>query len=173
MSDPIAEAKDKFIQLWGEMGPQWGVNKTMAQIHALLMVSDKPLSTDEIMEDLHASRGNANMNLRGLIGWGLVRRVVNKGERREYFQCEKDVWKIFCIVARERKRREIEPVIETLNECLTMTDSQKQASPLRSQIVALRDFLKMADMILGKVAQQDQNKMLPRLLKLLASDSKN
>ncbi len=165
MTASIEQAKDRFIQLWGEMGPKWGVNKTMAQIHALLMVSDKPLSTDEIMRELNTSRGNANMNVRGLIDWGLVRRTAVKGERREYFQCEKDVWKIFCIVARERKRREIEPVIETLKECLAMTD--KEASPVRDQVTSLLEFLKTADVVLGKVAQQDQNKVLPRLLKLL------
>jgi DNA-binding transcriptional regulator GbsR (MarR family) len=165
MKTQTIEAKEKFIQLWGEMGPKWGVNKTMAQIHSLLMVSSKPLSTDEIMEELHISRGNANMNLRGLIDWGLVRRAAIKGERREYFQCEKDVWKIFCIVARERKRREIEPVIQTLQECLSI--AEKEASPVRDQITALLDFLKTADVVLGKVAQQDQSKLLPRILKLL------
>jgi DNA-binding transcriptional regulator GbsR (MarR family) len=165
MTSSVEQAKDRFIQLWGEMGPKWGVNKTMAQIHALLMVSDKPLSTDEIMQELNTSRGNANMNLRGLIDWGLVRRTAVKGERREYFQCEKDVWKIFCIVARERKRREIEPVIETLKECLAITE--KETSPVRDQITALLEFLKTADVVLGKVAQQDQSKILPRLLKLV------
>jgi DNA-binding transcriptional regulator GbsR (MarR family) len=165
MSKTTEQAKDNFIQLWGQMGPQWGVNKTMAQIHALLMVSDGPLSAEQIMEELHASRGNVNMNVRGLIDWGLVRRVVIKGERKEFFQCEKDVWKIFCIVARERKRREIEPVIQTLNECLQITKGE--ASPVREQVSALLEFLTTADALLGKIARHDQSKMLPRLVRLL------
>jgi DNA-binding transcriptional regulator GbsR (MarR family) len=160
------EAKEKFIQLWGEMGPKWGVNKAMAQIHALLMVSEAPISTDDAMKELGISRGNANMNLRGLIDWGLVRRSSVKGERREYFQCEKDVWKIFCTVARERKKREVEPVIDTLRECLGMM-TEKDKGPVKSQITALLEFVEMADGVLGKVARQDGNKMLPRLLKLL------
>ena len=167
MSEEDQAARNKFIQLWGHMGPQWGVNKTMAQIHALLMISENPLSTDEIMQELGASRGNANMNLRALIEWGLVRRVAVKGERREYFECEKDVWKIFCIVARERKRREIEPVIATLTECLELPKQGKQSKLFRDQVGSLLQFLKTADVILGKVAQQQQSKLVPRVLKLL------
>ena len=98
-------ARDEFIAQWGALGSAWGINRTMAQIHALLMISPQPLSTDDIMEDLQISRGNAHTNLRELTGWGLIRSVIRKGERKEYFEAEKDVWKIFCIVTRERKRR--------------------------------------------------------------------
>ena len=114
VKDPAAQqaeltaARDEFIAQWGIMGSSWGINRTMAQIHALLMVSTTPLSTDEIMAELAISRGNAHMNLRDLVGWGLVRSVIRKGERKEFFEAEKDVWKIFCTVVRERKRREIE-----------------------------------------------------------------
>ena len=107
--DALADARESFVHSWGALGSSWGVSRTMAMIHALLLVSDEALSTDEIMAELGVSRGNANTNLRELVGWGLIRKVVRKGERREYFEAEKDVWKIFCTVARERKRREIEP----------------------------------------------------------------
>ena len=103
------------------MGSAWGINRTMAQIHALLMTSDRALTTDEVMEDLKISRGNAHQNLRELVGWGLVRSVIRKGERKEYFESEKDVWRMFCIVARERKRREIEPALKALRACEEQT----------------------------------------------------
>jgi DNA-binding transcriptional regulator GbsR (MarR family) len=112
-TDPEAElaalnaARDEFVAQWGAMGSSWGINRTMAQIHALLIITTPPLSTDDIMEELKISRGNAHMNLRELVGWGLVRSVIRKGERKEYFEAEKDVWKMFCIIVRERKRREI------------------------------------------------------------------
>src|SRR5436309_15993677 len=102
MSDALTEAKSRFIDTWGEMGPKWGIPKTMAQIHALLMVSEAPLSTDEVMEELGISRGHANMNLRSLSDWGLIRRAFVKGDRKEYFQSEKDVWNMCCRIARER-----------------------------------------------------------------------
>jgi DNA-binding transcriptional regulator GbsR (MarR family) len=163
----LEQAKAKFIQCWGQMGSCWGINKTMAQIHALLMVSDKPLSTDEVMEELKISRGNANMNLRDLVSWGLIRRVVEKGDRREYFQSEKDVWKMFCIISRERKKREIEPVISILEECLDGSFSDKSGQEFRKQVESLLEFIKTADLLLGKVAQKEKNKILPLLIKLL------
>ena len=109
------ESKEAFISQWGALGSAWGINRTMAQIHALLLVSSRPLSTDDIMESLDISRGNAHMNLKTLIDWSLVSKVIVKGERKEYFDCEKDIWKMFCIITRVRIRREIEPAIDVLN----------------------------------------------------------
>ena len=105
-------ARMEFIAQWGTLGSSWGINRTMAQIHALLMIAVEPMHTNEVMEELQVSRGNANANLRDLVGWGLVRRVTYPGNRKEYFEAEKDVWTIFCTVARERKRREIDPVLK-------------------------------------------------------------
>ena len=167
MNTSLSEAKARFIQCWGQMGSSWGINKTMAQIHALLMVSEEPLSTDDVMKELNVSRGNANMNLRGLIHWGLIHRVVKKGDRREYFQSEKDVWKMFCTISRERKKREIEPVIQGLQECAAMTDHGKESAAFRKQIDSLLEFVKTADLLLGKVSQKEKSKILPLLVKLL------
>jgi len=166
-NESLAQVKNKFTQCWGQMGSCWGINKTMAQIHALLMVSEKPLSTDEVMEELKISRGNANMNLRDLVGWGLVRRSVQKGDRREYFQSEKDVWKMFCIISRERKKREIEPVISILEECLEESSDNKAAQAFRKQVESLLEFIKTGDLLLGKIAQKEKNRILPLLIKLL------
>lgn len=111
------EALARFILFWGEMASSWGINRTMAQIHALLYAIDDPLDTDEIMERLQISRGNANMNLRSLINWNLVRKVHISGSRKDYYTAEKDVWEITAQIIREREKREIKPVIQQLEEC--------------------------------------------------------
>ena len=110
--------RDIFIQRWGEMGDCWGINRTMAEIHALLYLSPEPLCTDDIMERLQISRGNASMNLRGLADWGLISRTHKRGDRKEYFTSETDVWSMFETITRQRKKREIEPVIETIQQCM-------------------------------------------------------
>ncbi len=165
----LQEARDEFITQWGAMGTAWGVNRTMAQIHALLMVSPSALTTDEIMEELKISRGNANMNLRELCGWGLIRSVIRKGERKEYFEAEKDVWKMFCIVTRERKRREIRPAIQVLKDCIERTDGLKstEAAVFVKQIKALSQFMETADGVFSKVAKLESSSAIPWALKFL------
>src|SRR6187399_1908641 len=123
----LEEARDDFVTQWGSIGSAWGINRTMAQVHALLITRPNPLSTDEIMAELKISRGNAHSNLRDLVSWGLVRSVVRKGERKEYFEAEKDVWKMFCIIIRERRRREIRPAMGVLQACAARTKELKSA----------------------------------------------
>src|SRR6188508_219886 len=123
----LAAARDEFVMQWGAIGSAWGINRTMAQIHALLIISPRALTTDEVMEELQISRGNAHSNLRDLVSWGLVRSVVRKGERKEYFEAEKDVWKMFCIIIRERRRREIRPAMGVLQACAARTKELKSA----------------------------------------------
>lgn len=165
----LQAAKDEFVVEWGAMGSAWGINRTMAQIHALLMVTPQSLSTDEIMADLKISRGNANTNLRDLIGWGLIRSVIKKGERKEFFEAEKDVWKIFCTVARERKRREIDPVLAVLNKCRDQTKDLKseEAQTFNNQINALADFVSTASKTMDRVASSSQSTLMPIALKFL------
>ncbi|MXV17099.1 GbsR/MarR family transcriptional regulator [Hufsiella ginkgonis] len=121
----LQEAKQKFIEAWGKLGSEWGINRTMAQVHALLLISPEALTTEEIMEALSISRGNANMTLRDLIGWGLVEKQHKPGERKEYFYAEKDTWAIARQVAQERKKRELDPVLKLLNELTTVTGDEK------------------------------------------------
>lgn len=111
------KASDRFILFWGEMASNWGINRTMAQIHALLFSSDTPLDTDAIMERLQISRGNANMNLRSLISWNLVRKVHLPGSRKDHYAAEQDVWEITSQIIRQRERQEIQPVMQQLEEC--------------------------------------------------------
>ena len=121
------EALMRFILFWGEMASRWGINRTMAQIHALLYASEDPLDTDEIMQILQISRGNANMNLRSLINWNLVRKVHQSGSRKDYYTAEKDVWKITARVVKERERREILPVMQQLQECREILVGEEEA----------------------------------------------
>ncbi len=120
MPTALERSRALFIRRWGEMGGYWGISRTMAELHALLYISAEPLCTDDIMEQLQISRGNASMSLRQLVDWGLIRRVHKKGDRKEYFISEADVWEMFQEIARERKRREVEPIIETIDRCREM-----------------------------------------------------
>ena len=121
MANPLDECRSLLVRRWGEMGGYWGINRTMAEIHALLFVTGTPLCTDDIMAQLHVSRGNASMNLRSLVDWGLISRVHQFGDRKEYFQADTDVWHMFETILRERRRREVEPIISTIERCRAMT----------------------------------------------------
>lgn len=110
-------ALDEFVRFWGEMATHWGINRTMAQIHALLYASERPLDTDEIMARLDISRGNANMNLRALLDWNLITKSQLPGSRKDYYAAEKDVWTITTTIIEERRKQEILPVQETLARC--------------------------------------------------------
>ncbi|WP_294205282.1 transcriptional regulator [uncultured Chryseobacterium sp.] len=134
----LSEAKEKYIQTWGTFATNWGINRTMAQVHALLISSVKPLSTDEVMEQLEISRGNANMNLRALMDWGIVRKEFVKGDRKEYFVAEKDIWFLFKQITKERRKREIEPVIGFLEELKNIDD--KDSDEAREFIRLMEDF---------------------------------
>jgi len=112
----VEEKKQKFIDTWGTLGPKWGITKTMAHIHALLIFECQPLCSDEIMTQLDISRGNANMNLRCLQDWELIFGVNKEGDRKEYFIAEKDMWKIFAKIIKKRKEQELVPLQEMLNE---------------------------------------------------------
>lgn len=123
MAGKLEQSKDLFIRRWGEMGPYWGITRTMAELHALLYVSTRPLCTDDVMEQLQISRGSASMNLHALLDWGLVRRVHKLGDRKEYFDSETNVWAMFEIIAQQRKRREVEPIVEVIQRCRDMVAS--------------------------------------------------
>jgi DNA-binding transcriptional regulator GbsR (MarR family) len=113
----LMQTRSLFIRRWGEMGATWGISRTMAEIHALLFLTGSPHCTDDIMEQLQVSRGNASMNLRQLVNWGLIRRTHIRGDRKEYFISDLDAWQMFETITRERRRREVEPIIETIDRC--------------------------------------------------------
>ncbi len=124
----MAASKSLFIRRWGELSGYWGINRTMAEIHALLFVSTEPICTDDVMEKLLISRGNSSMNLRSLVDWGLIERVHLRGDRKEYFTCRTDVWQMFETILQQRRRREVEPIIETIERCVEMAASHDPSS---------------------------------------------
>jgi DNA-binding transcriptional regulator GbsR (MarR family) len=125
----LEAAKNLYIRRWGEMAASWGISRTMAEIHALLYLATEQLCTDDVMEQLAVSRGSASMNLRELVNWGLVQRIHRRGDRKEYFEAEKDVWAMFETITRERRRREVQPIVETIERCVAMIDDQKGSPP--------------------------------------------
>ena len=168
-ADALQEARDEFVSQWGAIGGAWGINRTMAQIHALLITAPAPLSTDDVMAELKISRGNAHSNLRDLVSRGLVRSVVRKGERKEFFEAEKNVWGMFCIVIRERRRRELRPALSVLKDCMERTKGLKgsEAGAFNKQLNALSDFLQLTDRVITKLSQSEQDKMIPWALKFV------
>ncbi len=117
----LREAEKRFVETWGQMAGAWGISRTMAEIHAILYLSSKPLSMDDLMIRLDISRGNASMSLRSLLDWGIVSRVHKRGDRKEYFQAEQDVWAMFRAIVRERVKREAEPLAAQLHEIRDLT----------------------------------------------------
>jgi DNA-binding transcriptional regulator GbsR (MarR family) len=113
----LQDVEDRFVDLWDTMSSLWGISPTMARIHGLLYITGAALSMDDIMERLAISRGNVSMNLSKLVEWGLVRRVHKRGDRRDYYESLSDVWEMFTLVANQRKRREIDPILSTLRRC--------------------------------------------------------
>lgn len=122
--DRFEGVRNLFVRRWGEMAQSWGISRTMAEIHALLFIATEPLCTDDVMEQLAVSRGSASTNLRQLINWGLIHRIHRRTDRKEYFEAEKDVWQMFETITRERRRREVEPIVETLQRCLGMIEQE-------------------------------------------------
>ena len=162
------EAKYKFINTWGSLGTLWGINKAMAQIQALLFISTEPLSMEDIMEELKISRGNTSMNLRQLIDWGIVNKVLVTGERKEYFTTEKDVQELSRIIARERSRREIKPVIRVLNDVSSIKDDgSEKTKELIKQTKALYNLTQDLDKVVNNVINKKQNWLTKSILKLM------
>ena len=134
---PLTPIQQKFILHWGEMGTRWGINRTVAQIHALLYISPKPLNAEEIAETLAVARSNVSTSLKELQGWGIVKMVHVLGDKRDHFESMKDVWDMFRHVLDERKRREIDPTLAMLRECLA---EPRQDDHTRELLAQLRDF---------------------------------
>ncbi len=164
----LTEAKQQFISSWGAFGTQWGINRTMAQIHALLLVSPDPLTQDEMMEQLSISRGNVNMNIRDLVSWNLVERVIVPGERKEYFTAEKDIWKVATQIIRERKKRELDPMLKLLSQ-LEQVEGDKKDKETKQFVEMIGDLKKLgnqADKLLDVLVKAEQNWFTGSLLKI-------
>jgi DNA-binding transcriptional regulator GbsR (MarR family) len=163
----LAEARQQFINSWGAFGTQWGINRTMAQIHALLLISTEPLTQDDIMEQLTISRGNVNMNIRDLIGWGLIDRVVVQGERKEYFTADKDIWKVATQIIKERKKRELDPMLKLLTSLENIDDKKDKGAKEFLQVVGdIKKLSNHADGLLDVMVRAEENKFIGAILKI-------
>ena len=164
----LPEAKQQFISSWGAFGTHWGINRTMAQIHALLLISPDPLTQDDIMEDLNISRGNTNMNIRELINWGLVERVILSGERKEYFTAEKDIWKVVKQIVKERKKRELEPMMQLLDK-LEDVEGDKKDKKVKTFVDTVSSIKRLglqADKTLDVMIKAEENWFVSSLMKI-------
>jgi DNA-binding transcriptional regulator GbsR (MarR family) len=139
---PLTPVEQRFILHWGEMGTRWGINRTVAQVHALLFLSPRPLNAEEIANTLAVARSNVSTSLRELQGWGIVRVVHILGDRRDHFESLKDVWEIFRTVAEQRKRREIDPILQILRECVRELEKAGSAAEYtRERLEEMLQFL--------------------------------
>jgi len=164
----LPEARQQFISSWGAFGTHWGINRTMAQIHALLLVSPDPLTQDDIMEELNISRGNTNMNIRELINWGLVERVILPGERKEYFTAEKDIWKVVKQIVKERKKRELEPMMQLLDK-LEDVEGDKKDKKVKTFVDTVSSIKRLglqADRTLDVMIRAEENWFVSSMMKI-------
>lgn len=165
----FVEGKQELLSTWGTLATQWGINRTMAQIHALLLISPDPLSAEEIMEELSISRGNANMNIRELMSWDLVKKILKPGERKEFFEAEKDMYEIFKRVARERKRREIEPLLKVFDQLSKIEDENSDPKVVQFQktVKNMSEFVTNANKTIDTVIKADENWFFSSIFKLM------
>lgn len=128
LAPALLQAQDRYIAAWGQMGAAWGISRTVAEVHSLLYITGQPMNTDDIMERLQISRGNASMSLRALLDWGIVSRAHKRGDRKEYFTAEQDVWTMFRAIVRERLKREVDPLVASLFEIRDLTSIEGRAA---------------------------------------------
>ena len=150
----LSDVQRQYILHWGEMGTRWGINRTVAQIHALLFLSPKPMPADEIAETLNVARSNVSTSIRELVGWGIVRPVHVLGERREHYESMKDVWEMFRLIVEQRKRREVDPTLQLLRGCLAELNSGNGGDPYtRERLQSMTEFFEAANSAYGEMSQ--------------------
>src|SRR5262245_36833512 len=172
----LQEVEDRFVELWNNMADLWGISPTMARIHGLLYITGAALSMDDIMARLEISRGNVSMNLSKLVEWGLVRRVHKKRDRKEYYESLHDVWEMFTLVAAQRKRRELDPIINTLRRCKEelspeMLGAKAEEDATRQRSQRINDLLKFLTLV-DSLAQRffESHRGLREAIELLAQE---
>lgn len=165
----LSDARSQFIQLWGGLASAWGVTRTMAQVHALLLIAPESLSTDEVMEALQISRGSAHSVLHELIAWRLVEQRHRPGDRKDYYVAEKEIWKVATLIVRERRRRELEPVLEALKPLLLTegdaADPQYQA--FMRTVVGISQVANKADRAIEAIYKAEESWLFSALTKVL------
>lgn len=149
---PLPPAIERFILHWGEMGERWGVNRSVSQIHALLYVSERPLSADDIAESLSMARSNVSTSLKELVGWSLVKRVPVMGERRDYYEAEADMLEMIRRIAIGRKARELDPTLQVLRDCVAQAQGDKRvAGAVKLRFAQMLEVMEGVDKTFGEV----------------------
>ncbi len=161
------EAKNHFIASWGELGINWGINRTMGHIHALLLISPDPLGADEIMEELKISRGNANMNLRALLDWDLIYRRSKAGERRDFFTAEKELWNVFKKTLLKRKTKELNPMLDMIRKISDVPSNDAASKEFNKVVKDLDAISSAADKALDKIIESESNLLLNTFVKVM------
>lgn len=163
----VLEGREKFINSWGSLGSSWGISRTMAQVHALLLLAPECLSADEIMDELKISRGNANMNIRALIDWGLVYKKLKPGERKEFFHAEKDMWEVFRRILIQRKKKELEPMLKVLDEVSSVDGMCQHSEEFCKVVKDMKLISSKADSTLDKLIKTDSNWLIGKFMKMM------
>jgi DNA-binding transcriptional regulator GbsR (MarR family) len=167
----LETARAEFIRTWGQFGVEWGINRTMAQIHALLLVAPEPLDTDEVMAALKVSRGHANTNLRGLVEWGVVRKVNRPGVRRDLYEAEKDLWEVAQRVAERRRSRELDPMVRLVTKLEEMRpapgEDPAEAREFKRMMGDIADMGRNAGRVLETIRALDRSRFFGRLVRIV------
>ena len=163
----LTTAQDKFVSEWGRLSSNWGVNKAMGQIHAILLISNAPMNSDEIMANLEMSRGNVNMNIKSLIHWGLIKKGSQKGCRKDYYTAEKDMWKVFQLIISHRKRKELDPLLELVKEVAPVKANCPESDEFCKVMKELDMFSKKADSALNMMLNSENNWLTRPLSRLI------
>ncbi len=162
------EAKQTFVKKWGDFAVSWGTSKSLGQIHALLLIANKPMCADEIMNILKVSRGSVNMNLRTLMDWNLIHKQHVNENRKEFFEAEKDIWKVFCCIVTHRKKKELDPMIEVLGQMEQVEASCSESKEFVKTIKDLQLFSTKADTALANIIKSEPNFLISAYLKMLS-----
>lgn len=163
----LQEGKEKFIQSWGTLGSNWGINRTMAQIHALLLVTPEAITVDEIREALKISMGNANMNIRALVDWGLVYKELKTGHRKDFYRAEKDMWEVAKRIIEQRKKKELDPMLRVLEEISEVEGTDEASKEFQKVVRDIKLFSNKADSTLDRITRADSNWLFSSFLSML------
>ena len=149
------EEFDRFVEAWGSMGVLWGINRSMARIHAYLLLSNEPVDLDTIAGYLNISRGNASMSLKELRNWGVIRRIQFSGDRKDYYVSEDDMWRMFFLIAAERKKREFDPAISSLRHLLA-EEEVGENTKVGKRLIHMEELLSTMDRLLGTFLESEK-----------------
>lgn len=162
---PTTKPLDAFVESWGTMGVLWGVNRSVARVHALLIASEEPLGLEEIADKLQISRGNASMSLKELRGWGVVKKVTLSGDRRDYFATEQDAWTMLFRIMSQRKSREFDPALESVRIALQAASPTKMSAQVRARLEQMESILTSLDVVLSRLLKSERaGKMMLQFL---------